>query len=73
MDEITKAAVIAAGGPIKLAKALGIRRQAVEQWRRVPSERCLAVEELSGISRHVLRPDIYGPLDRKGQGSGKAA
>lgn len=49
-----------AGGSTKLGKALGISRQAVEQWRTVPPERVLAVERLTNISRYELRPDIYG-------------
>lgn len=42
-----------------LAVALGITRGAVAKWKRVPAERVLAVEAYSGISRHLLRPDIY--------------
>ena len=53
-------AVELAGGPHALGRALGISGQAVSQWQRVPVERCLAVEALTGISRHSLRPDIYG-------------
>lgn len=45
----------------KLAKALGISRQAVEQWKAVPPERVLAVERITGFSRYEQRPDIYGP------------
>ena len=50
-----------AGGAKKLATSLGISRQAVEQWRVVPPERVLSVERITGISRHELRPDIFGP------------
>jgi DNA-binding transcriptional regulator YdaS (Cro superfamily) len=54
-----------ANGPAGLAKALtergvSITSQAVSQWKRVPVERVLLVEEITGISRHVLRPDVYG-------------
>lgn len=55
-------AIRKAGGPTKLGKALGITRQAVEQWRErvVPPEHVLAIEKLTGITRYELRPDIYG-------------
>lgn len=50
----------AAGGITKLAGALGIRHTAIYSWNRVPAERVLKVEEITGISRHQLRPDIFG-------------
>jgi hypothetical protein len=31
------------------------------ELERLPPRRVLAVEELTGIPRHVLRPDIYPP------------
>jgi DNA-binding transcriptional regulator YdaS (Cro superfamily) len=50
-------------GASGLAPALGgISPQAVSQWKRVPSERVLDVERVTGISRSELRPDLY-PLD----------
>lgn len=60
MDEICEQAKEAAGGPSKLAKALGITSQAVSQWRRMPAEYVLEVEKITGISRHKLRPDVFG-------------
>lgn len=54
-----------AGGPSKLAEALGdLSSQAVSQWKRVPAERVIAVEKVTGISRHDLRPDLY-PRERR--------
>lgn len=48
-------------GPSELARAIKIKSQAVSQWKRVPAERVLEVERATGISRHTLRPDLYGP------------
>ena len=49
-----------AGGPQGLARALGdITPQAISQWKRVPAERVLGVERASGVSRELLRPDLY--------------
>lgn len=50
-----------AGGRIALAKELGIRPQAISQWKEVPVRRVLSVEKITGVSRHDLRPDIYPP------------
>lgn len=47
-----------------LASELQINQGAVSQWDRVPSERVLEVERVTGISRHELRPDLY---PREGQ------
>jgi DNA-binding transcriptional regulator YdaS (Cro superfamily) len=44
-----------------LARATGVSHQAVLKWDRVPPARVLAVEELTGIARSTLRPDIYPP------------
>jgi DNA-binding transcriptional regulator YdaS (Cro superfamily) len=42
-----------------------ITRQAIEQWKRVPPRHVLALEAMSGVSRHELRPDIYGPPPKR--------
>lgn len=54
-------AVRRVGSKGRVAKRLGISRQAVDQWEKVPAERVLALESISGVSRYQLRPDIYGP------------
>lgn len=48
-----------AGGDAALAELLGVTRQAVDQWKRVPQHHVLTVERLTGVPRHVQRPDIY--------------
>jgi len=60
-------AVEAAGGQQALAEKLGVKYQAVQKWIRgvVPAERVLAIESVTGVSRHELRPDIY-PQDSRG-------
>ena len=54
-------AIKAVGGPAKLAASLDISIQAVSQWEEVPPLRVLAVERISGVPRHELRPDLYPP------------
>ena len=54
-------AIKAVGGPAKLAASLDISIQAVSQWDEVPPLRVLAVERISGVPRHELRPDLYPP------------
>lgn len=51
------------GGATRLAKACGLRPQNITRWQRtglVPAHHCLAVEQFTGISRHELRPDVFG-------------
>lgn len=50
-----------AGGGTGLARALGdLTPQAISQWKVVPADRVLKVEAVTGVSRHLLRPDIFG-------------
>lgn len=51
----------AVGGNTGLSRALdgGVTPQAISQWKQVPAERTLEVERVTGISRHLLRPDLY--------------
>lgn len=43
----------------KLAKYLGVTRQAISDWPAVPIDRLRAVEKFTGIPREELRPDIF--------------
>ncbi len=53
------AAIRAAGGVGTLARGLGISQPAVSAWQRVPAERVIAVESITGVDRSTLRPDLY--------------
>lgn len=68
MLDILREAASKVGSIGKLAKAIGISRQALHQFRRTPAERVLDIERATGgkITRHQLRPDLY-PLDDEGQ------
>jgi TorA maturation chaperone TorD len=55
-------AIDAAGGVAELARRIGIAQPSVSNWNRVPAERVLAVEVATGVSRQVLRPDLYREL-----------
>ena len=56
-------AIRAAGGIGALARRLGISQPSVSNWQRVPAERVIAVEALTGVPRASLRPDLYGMPD----------
>lgn len=61
MKNVCDLAKTKAGGPAALAKAIGgVTSQAVSQWKKIPAERVLDIERLTGISRHELRPDVFG-------------
>jgi DNA-binding transcriptional regulator YdaS (Cro superfamily) len=43
----------------RIAEGLGLTTQAVYAWDRVPAEKVVRVEEITGIPREELRPDLY--------------
>lgn len=53
-------AIRAAGGVGHLARQIGISQPSVSNWMRVPAERVVAVEAVTGVDRALLRPDLYG-------------
>lgn len=61
----------AAGGKnVDLAKLLGITESAVSQWKTVPPDRAIEIEEKTDgrVTRYDIRPDYFG----RGE-AGKAA
>ncbi|HDS1307943.1 TPA: transcriptional regulator [Stenotrophomonas maltophilia] len=64
MDALDRA-VKAAGGVTSLASHLGVRQSAVSNWRsrgRVPPAMAIPIESVTGVSRHDLCPEIFGPI-----------
>lgn len=52
-------------GKTQMARELGLTRSAVYSWakkNKIPAHHVLKVEQLSGISRYDLAPEIYGSL-----------
>jgi TorA maturation chaperone TorD len=52
-------AIKAAGGVTELSRRIGISQPSISNWTRVPAERVLSVEAVTGVARTVLRPDLY--------------
>jgi DNA-binding transcriptional regulator YdaS (Cro superfamily) len=59
-DEGLLLAIQAAGSRGALARKIGISRQAVWGWKKIPVDRLKDVERVTRIPRHKLRPDIFG-------------
>lgn len=67
MLKIVEEAAEAHGGLVELARKLGISHQSFYSWRKVPADRVLQFEQLTGISRHEIRPDVFGPTPAAGR------
>jgi TorA maturation chaperone TorD len=52
-------AINAAGGVSELARKIGIAQPSVSNWSRIPAERVGAIEEITGVHRSLLRPDLF--------------
>src|SRR5947209_5022312 len=58
-DPGLSAAIQAVGGVSELARRVGISQPSVSNWDKVPAERVLAIEAVTGVPRVRLRPDLY--------------
>lgn len=67
--EALERAIKSAGGQSALARFLGTTQGNIWGWlnnsKSIPPKWVLKIEELTGVSRHELRPDIY-PLEDRG-------
>jgi DNA-binding transcriptional regulator YdaS (Cro superfamily) len=64
--EALKLACKQAGGEAKLAEAIGKTRSHISTWKfrgMIPAEMAIPIEAASGVSRHVLRPDLYPAVE----------
>jgi TorA maturation chaperone TorD len=59
-DDGLDRAIDAAGGVAQLARKIGISQPSVSNWSKIPAQRVIAVEAVTGVSRSDLRPDLYG-------------
>lgn len=61
--EALRSAVAAIGSQSRIARLCGVGQPAVWKWlqstKRLPAEHVLLVEAESGVSRNLLRPDLY--------------
>lgn len=61
--EALKGSVDIVGSQSAFARLCGVSQTAVWKWlqsgKRLPAEHVLTVEAETGVSRHLLRPDIY--------------
>ena len=60
LDALNRA-VDKSGGRKAFVESLGINYSTIQKWRErgVPARWVLKIEEVSGISRHDLDPDLY--------------
>tara|TARA_R110002111_G_scaffold170741_1_gene236426 strand:- start:1195 stop:1425 length:231 start_codon:yes stop_codon:yes gene_type:complete len=54
-----------------LAKEIGVQDAAICKWEkgRVSVQMVLTVERITGIPRHLLRPDVYPAPVRRSEGA----
>ena len=57
-------AIVSIGGVAEMARRLNVPKSTVSTWLhrygKCGSTKAIAIEELTGVSRHSLRPDIFG-------------
>lgn len=61
MQTALSLAIEKAGGVAAVARACGVRSQAVSQWRTAPAQHVIVLARASAflITPHAIRPDLY--------------
>jgi len=66
MQDIIRRVIDAAGGPSALSRQLNISHTSVYRWTQIPDTHLVKIEEITGIPREELRPDLFeGMAERK--------
>jgi DNA-binding transcriptional regulator YdaS (Cro superfamily) len=63
----------AAGGVMKLARALGLHHATLLGWKQVPPKHVPAVSKITDIPRHKLCPGLWESPPESGQTSADVA
>jgi len=59
-DQGLQEAIRAVGGISELARRIGLSQLSVSNWNCVPADRVVTVEAATGVTRAILRPDLFG-------------
>lgn len=59
LQEAFTACGVNVDGKVAIAEACGVSRNTVAGWTVCPAKYCPNVEEISGVDRRRLRPDVY--------------
>lgn len=62
------------GKAVDLARLLGLTESAISQWKRIPPNRAIEIEEKTGgkVTRYELRPDFFGKRPTRSSRRGAA-
>lgn len=52
------------GSKAEVGRRLGVKPQCFVNWQQVPPRHVLMLEQITGIDRREIRPDVYGELPR---------
>ena len=63
-DKIVARIYATRGLSAEIARACGISRQAINQWKRVPPQQVLTVATIMGLTPEQIRPDVFRPKKR---------
>jgi DNA-binding transcriptional regulator YdaS (Cro superfamily) len=64
-DEVMRQLLGQPGAGYELARLLKIKPATVYNWKRVPEARVNSVCQVTGLTRHQLRPDLFDKHGRR--------